>query len=95
MNHHRAVVQKPIITEKSSILREANTYTFKVDRRANKIQIRQAVEALFDVKVKSVRTVSVPGKPRRQGMFQGRRPGWKKAYVTLSQGESIDVLENI
>lgn len=95
MNQHRKIIEKPILTEKTNILREGNTYTFKVGRRANKIQIRQAIESLFDVKVKAVRTVAVPSKPRRQGMFQGRRPGWKKAYVTLRQGESIDTLDNI
>jgi large subunit ribosomal protein L23 len=95
MNAHRAIIRKPIITEKATILREGNTYTFRVDSKANKIQIRQAIEALFDVRVDSVRTVSVPSKPRRQGVFAGKRAGWKKAYVTLQSGESIDVLESI
>lgn len=95
MNAHRAIVKKPVITEKASILREGNTYAFQVDPRANKIQIRQAIESLFDVQVESVRTVSVPSKPRRQGMFAGRRSGWKKAYVKLRAGESIDVLESL
>ena len=95
MNAHRAIVKKPIITEKATLLREGNIYTFQVDSKANKIQIRQAIEALFEVRVDSVRTVSVPSKPRRQGMFAGKRSGWKKAYVTLQSGESIDVLESI
>jgi len=95
MNAHRAIVKKPIITEKATLLREGNIYTFRVDSKANKIQIRQAIEALFEVRVDSVRTVSVPSKPRRQGMFAGKRSGWKKAYVTLQAGESIDVLESI
>jgi len=95
MNAHRAIVKKPIITEKATLLREGNIYTFRVDSKANKIQIRQAIEALFEVRVDSVRTVSVPSKPRRQGMFAGKRSGWKKAYVTLQSGESIDVLESI
>ena len=95
MNAHRAIVKKPINTEKATLLREANIYTFQVDSKANKIQIRQAIEALFEVRVDSVRTVSVPSKPRRQGMFAGKRSGWKKAYVTLQAGESIDVLESI
>ena len=94
MNAHRAIVKKPIITEKATLLREGNTYTFQVDPAANKIQIRQAIEALFEVRVDSVRTVSVPSKPRRQGMFSGKRAGWKKAYVTLQSGQSIDVLES-
>ena len=95
MNAHRAIVKRPIITEKATLLREGNIYTFRVDSKANKIQIRQAIEALFEVRVDSVRTVSVPSKPRRQGMFAGKRSGWKKAYVTLQSGESIDVLESI
>ncbi|MBN98699.1 MAG: 50S ribosomal protein L23 [Gemmatimonadetes bacterium] len=95
MNAHRAIVKKPIITEKATLLREGNTYTFQVDPAANKIQIRQAIEALFEVRVDSVRTVSVPSKPRRQGMFSGKRAGWKKAYVTLQSGQSIDVLESV
>ena len=95
MNAHRAIVEKPIITEKATLLRQGNIYTFRVDSKANKIQIRQAIEALFEVRVDSVRTVSVPSKPRRQGMFAGKRSGWKKAYVTLQSGESIDVLESI
>ena len=95
MNAHRAIVKKPIITEKATLLRQGNIYTFQVDSKANKIQIRQAIEALFEVRVDSVRTVSVPSKPRRQGMFAGKRSGWKKAYVTLQAGESIDVLESI
>ena len=95
MNTHRETIKKPVITEKATLLREGNIYTFRVDPRVNKIQIRQAIEALFDVRVKSVRTVSVPSKPRRQGVFAGRRSGWKKAYVTLQPGESIEVMENI
>ena len=95
MSNHRSVIVEPIITEKAVMLREANTYTFKVDRRANKIQIEQAVEALFDVQVKSVRTVSVPSKPKRQGLFVGSRSGWKKAYVTLQAGEVIDLIDSV
>ena len=92
---HRAIIRKPIITEKASIYREGDTYTFQVAQGANKIQIRQAIEALFDVHVRSVRTVSVPSKPRRQGIYAGRRAGWKKAYITLQAGESIAVMENV
>lgn len=94
MNSPRSVLHRPVITEKATILRESNQYAFKVDRRANKIQIRQAVESVFGVKVESVRTVSVPPKPKRQGAFTGRTAAWKKAYVTLKEGETIDVLES-
>ncbi len=90
------LIQRPIITEKATALREAaNTYVFRVAPRATKVQIRKAVEAIFAVHVKSVRTVSVPSRPKRQGMHQGRRSGWKKAYVALRAGESIPLIENI
>lgn len=95
MNDHRKIIQEPVITEKATLLREGGKYVFRVDKRANKIQIRQAVEAIFDVHVESVRTVSVPSKPKRQGLFAGRRAGWKKAYVTLRAGDSIEIIENI
>ena len=95
MSSHRAIIQHPVITEKATQLREANTYTFRVDRRANKIDIRRAIEAIFDVHVEVVRTVSMPSKPKRQGMHAGRRSGWKKAYVTLREGDSIDLVDNI
>ena len=83
MSNPRLIIQEPVITEKSTILREGNKYAFRVDSKANKIQIRQAIESIFSVKVESVRTVNVPSKPKRQGLLQGRRAGWKKAYVTL------------
>ena len=91
----RAIIQKPVITEKASMLREGNKYAFRVHPKANKIQIRQAVESAFAVKVESVRTIKVPSKPKRQGMYQGRRAGWKKAYVTLRAGDSIEFAEDI
>ncbi len=93
MNEHRVTIQKPIITEKATLLRENNKYVFKVDPRANKVQIRKAVESIFDVHVTSVRTLSVPSKPKRQGLFQGKTSGWKKAIVTLRRGDSIEVIE--
>ena len=95
MSNPRSIIQEPIITEKATILREGNKYAFRVDSKANKIQIRQAVEEIFSVKVESVRTVKVPSKPKRQGLYQGRRAGWKKAYVTLKAGDSIEITENI
>lgn len=95
MSEHRSIIQKPIITEKATLMREGNKYVFRVDKRANKIQIRQAVESIFGVHVESVRTVSVPSKPKRQGLYAGKVAGWKKAYVTLRSGDSIEVLENI
>ena len=95
MSNPRSIIQEPVITEKATILREANKYAFRVHSKANKIQIRQAVEEIFSVKVQSVRTVKVPSKPKRQGLYQGRRAGWKKAYVTLKAGDSIEITENI
>ena len=95
MSNPRSIIQEPVITEKATILREGNKYAFRVDSKANKIQIRQAVEEIFSVKVESVRTLKVPSKPKRQGLYQGRRAGWKKAYVTLKAGDSIEITENI
>ena len=95
MNNHRSVIRKPIVTEKASILREGNTYAFKVESSSNKVQIRQAIESIFSVHVESVRTITVPSKPRRQGIHAGKRSGYKKAYVTLRAGDSIDTLESV
>lgn len=90
------VIKKPCLTEKSNLLQEVeNTVTFKVDPRANKVEIKKAVEELFDVKVQSVRTVPVKGKKRRVGIkSMGRTNDWKKAYVSLSEGE-INFLEEL
>ncbi len=94
MSEHRSTIQRPVVTEKATALREGNQYVFRVARSANKIEIRRAVETIFGVHVESVRTVSVPSKPRRQGLSVGRQPGWKKAYVRLRSGESIERIEN-
>ncbi|MCY3739332.1 MAG: 50S ribosomal protein L23 [Gemmatimonadaceae bacterium] len=91
----RSILRNPVITEKATALRDANVYTFRVDSRANKVQIRRAVELVFDVKVEAVRVVSVRPKPKRQGFFQGRTSAWKKAYVKLRAGESIELIENL
>lgn len=90
------VIKKPCLTEKSNLLQEVdNTVTFKVDPRANKVEIKKAVEELFDVKVQSVRTVPVKGKKRRVGIkSMGRTNDWKKAYVSLAEGE-INFLEEL
>ena len=94
MSNPRSIIQEPVITERATIRREGNKYAFRVHSKANKIQIRQAVESIFSVKVESVRTITVPSKPKRQGLYQGRRAGWKKAYVTLKAGDSIEITEN-
>jgi large subunit ribosomal protein L23 len=82
------VIRRPLLTEKTTIQREAfETYAFEVARKANKIQVREAVEAQFKVKVAEVRMAMMHGKERRQGRYSGRRPDWKKAYVRLVAGE--------
>ncbi len=90
MNRRDYVLQLPVITEKSTIVKEnLRTVAFKVLRDANKIEIKDAVEKIFKVKVQSVRTAIFHGKKRRQGRYAGRRPDWKKAYVTLKEGEKM------
>jgi large subunit ribosomal protein L23 len=84
------VIRRPLITEKTSVLREdGRTIVFQVAVRANKLQIRRAVEQLLGAKVEAVRTSLVHGKVKRQGRYAGQRPDWKKAYVTLRQGQKI------
>ncbi len=87
------VLLAPVVSEKSYSGLADRQYTFKVHQDAHKTQVRQAVEQLFDVKVKSVRMISVPAKPKRRGVFNGVRPGWKKAVVQLREGESIEIFE--
>ena len=88
------VVQGPIITEKGTLVNElGNQVVFRVHPHANKVEIRQAIETLFKVKVEKVRTTRQLGKIRRVGRHQGRRPDWKKAYVTLAEGSRIDFFE--
>ena len=90
MKSAHEVIVAPLITEKTTLLKEKGpVLAFKVDRRANKVEIRQAVEKLFKVKVASVRTQNALGKTKRVGRFEGRRPDWKKAYVTLRAGEKM------
>jgi len=90
MSRAHEVLRLPVITEKSTHLKEnQRTMTFKVARDANKNEIKEAVERIFKVKVESVRTANFHGKLRRQGRFAGRRPDWKKAYVTLREGEKM------
>ena len=90
---HYDVIVAPHITEKSTLLSEANAVVFKVANKATKPEIKAAVEALFDVKVVSVNTIKIRSKPKRQGMFIGRSRSWKKAIVTLAAGERIKFFE--
>ncbi len=89
------IVKKPVITEKSMQLMEENKYTFIVDMRANKPEIRKAIEELFKVKVRKVRTMRVKGKLRRFRTSVGRTPDVKKAIVTLAEGEKIELFEGM
>ena len=90
------ILIRPLITEQSSVMQaEQNKYTFEVHRSATKIDIRNAVEQMFDVSVKSVRTMNCLGKTRRVGRNTGRRRDWKKAIVTLDEGELIDMYEGV
>lgn len=91
----RTIVLEPVITEKSARDKEQNnTVVFVVARDANKIEIGKAIEELFSVTVLGVRTMSVSGKLKRLGRFEGRRAGWKKAIVTLKEGDSIEFFEH-
>ena len=83
------IILRPVITEKSMEQMAAGKYTFVVHPRATKPEIRRAVEELFDVKVEKVNTMNMRGKMRRMGRFAGRRPSWKKAIVTLKEGQRI------
>ena len=87
------IIVRPIITEKSSRMMSQNKYTFEVLREANKIEIRNAVEEVFKVKVSSVHTVSVHSKPKRMGRFSGKSRAWKKAIVTLVPGQRIEFFD--
>jgi large subunit ribosomal protein L23 len=90
------IVTSPLITEKGTMVNEAgNQVLFRVRRDANKDEIRHAIESLFKVKVEKVRTLNYLGKTRRVGKNIGRRPNWKKAYVTLAEGQRIDFFENV
>lgn len=88
------VVQGPVITEKGTLVNEVgNQVVFRVNPKASKVDIRRAIESLFKVKVEKVRTSRQLGKVRRVGRHLGRRPDWKKAYVTLAEGSRIDFFE--
>ncbi|MCY3747555.1 MAG: 50S ribosomal protein L23 [Acidobacteria bacterium] len=90
------VILEPLTTEKAERLRETqNVVAFRVSPKANKIQIRRAVETLFEVAVKDVRTSNFTGKNKRWGRFVGRRPNWKKAYVTLEEGHVIEIFKGV
>lgn len=89
------IIIKALITEKANRMREQSVYQFMVMTKANKHQIKNAVENLFDVKVIDVKTTNMPSKPRRLGRSEGHKPGYKKASVTLKQGQSIELVEGV
>ena len=94
MRDPRSVLLRPLMTEKSMRQKdELNAVTFEVRRDANKVEIRQAVEKVFNVKVAEVRTSAREGKWKRMGRFEGQRPAWKKAVVTLRPGHKIELVE--
>lgn len=93
MRDARDILLRPVITEKSSSLLAENKYTFIVDRNANKIEIKQAVEQMFKVHVTDVRTMIVKGKKKRRGRYEGYTSDRKKAIVTLRPGERIPIFE--
>jgi len=89
----RSVILRPVISEKSYALLAANKYTFRVRETANKTQVRQAVEEIFGVRVRGVRTSWVKSKPKRRGYTSGKRRQWKKAVVTLHPEDTIELFE--
>jgi len=90
------IIRRPLITEKTSIQKEvANQVTFEVDRQANRIEIKKAVEKIFNVNVTGVRTMQVKGKAKQRGRILGKRRSWKKAVVTLAPGDRIDFFEGV
>ena len=109
MRDAQSIIKRPLLTEKSARLREtggaaashaegedyAQQVVFEVARDANKLEIRSAVQALFKVTVTGVRTLVVRGKAKRVGRFSGRRPSWKKAFVTLKPGDNIEFFEGV
>jgi large subunit ribosomal protein L23 len=88
------IIRRPLDTEKLDKARDArNEYAFEIDRRANKLEVKSAIEGLFKVKVTGIRTMVVRGKEKRIGKSVGQRPNWKKAIVTLKEGDAIHLFE--
>jgi large subunit ribosomal protein L23 len=92
---HSQVIIRPVVSEKSYVLATADKYTFRVHRDANKTQIRQAIEQLFNVGVLEVRTSKVRSKPKRRGYTSGRTREWKKAVVQVRQGDTIPIFQGL
>ena len=93
MNDPRDIIYRPVISEKTYGLLDENKYTFVVDRRPNKTQIRQAIETIFDVTVTNVNTLNRAGKRKRRGLIVGKRPDVKRAIVTVADGDEIELFD--
>ncbi|QGU00780.1 LSU ribosomal protein L23p (L23Ae) [Candidatus Syntrophocurvum alkaliphilum] len=95
MKDYRDIIIKPVISERSMDLLNEDKYTFIVDKKANKSEIKTAIEKIFKVRVEKVRTINVKGKPKRMGRFEGKKPDRKKAIVTLKSGDKIRIFEGM
>ncbi|WP_054697788.1 50S ribosomal protein L23 [Syntrophomonas palmitatica] len=95
MKDYRDIIIRPVVTEKSMNLLADNKYTFVVDKKANKTEIKNAIENIFNVRVENVNTMIVKGKPKRMGKYEGKRPDRKKAIVTLKPGQKIRLFEGM
>ena len=96
MKDPRQIIKTSLVSERSTNLRtDQNKYIFRVDTKANKLEIKKAVEELFKVKVEDVTTMLIYGKPKRLGRNEGKRSDWKKAIVKLKKGETIELFENV
>lgn len=90
------IIRGPVVTEKTTLQKELNNQlTFKVDKRANRVEIKDAVEKNFNTRVKQIRTIQVKGKVKQRGKILGKRKDWKKAIVTLMPGQRIDFFEGV
>ena len=92
---HEKIIKRALITEKADRLREINCYQFEVEKTANKREIKEAVEKLFNVTVIDVKTANFKGKPKRLGLSPGYRTGYKKATITLKAGQKIELIEGV
>lgn len=96
MKEARDIIIKPVVSEKSmQLMQDNNTYSFRVAKSANKIEIKQAIRDIFNVEVVNVNTLNVRGKKRRLGRNEGKRPDWKKAMVKLAEGDEIEIFEGL
>ncbi|MDD2621412.1 MAG: 50S ribosomal protein L23 [Syntrophomonadaceae bacterium] len=95
MRDYRDIIIKPVVTEKSMSLLADSKYTFIVDKKANKTEIKNAIESIFEVKVEKVYTMNVKGKPKRMGRFEGHKPNRKKAIIYLKDGHKIRLFEGM